>query len=339
MLRTYFAHDYSILRGISAALFLVFHVSLVLITAAEELAQQISASLTLEKGEATVGEKVGARLIAEGPPGIRFEFPPVQTLLDQLSVSDVTIAEEEKSGGGKAVREMTFSVAAYKTGTIDVPELLVKYELKGEKGEVKTQPASLSIRSVLKSESEELVDIRGPVRLPRDYGTLIRILLIVAILIAAAGLTVYAVRRYRKRKMVVPLEDIFATIPPHEWAYAELDRLMARKLLEEGRFKDFYVSLMEILKRYLEGRYRINALERTTEEVMDVMALARIDRKVRANAERILKKSDMVKFAKHVPSHEESRETIQEVYTFIDQTRPAVENAGSRKTVAAEERT
>jgi hypothetical protein len=304
---------------------------------AEGAEQKVGASLTLERTEATVGEKVGARLIAEGPRGVRFEFPPVQTSLDPLSVSDVVMGEE-KSDGEKTSREMTFSVAAYKTGKMDVPELVVKYELRGEKGEVKTLPAALSIRSVLKSESEELVDIREPARLPRDYSSLIRVLLISAILIAAAALMIYAVRRYRKRRKIVPLEDIFATIPPHEWAYSELDKLMARKLLEDGLFKDFYVSLMEILKRYLEGRYRIAALERTTEEVMDVMALARIDRKIRASAERILKKSDMVKFARHVPSHEHSREMIQEVYTFIDQTKPAVKNVGIRDSVTVEER-
>src|SRR5207245_506058 len=56
--------------------------------------------------------------------------------------------------------------------------------------------------------------------------------------------------------------------PPHEIAAAELERLRGRRLVEHGAFKEYYSALSDIVRRYLEDRFKLRAPEMTTEEFL-----------------------------------------------------------------------
>ncbi|MEW5807757.1 MAG: hypothetical protein AB1756_10500 [Acidobacteriota bacterium] len=294
---------------------------------------KVRASLELEKKEATVGEKVTSRLVLEGPEGILFEIQNLKASLIPFSVADLQEKAEERVDG-RIRKSVVFSIAAFETGSLEVPAVEIAYSIKGTKGSVKTEKTSLNIKSVLKSGQEEMADIKGPSRIPPDYSTLLLILLLLAASAIAAALVYLLIRQFKRRRKIAPLEDIFSRMPPHEWAYSELDKLLSERLLEKGLVKDFYAALSAILKKYLEGRYRINAMERTTEEVTGAMFLAKIEREVRGAAESILRRSDLVKFARHRPEHDESKAIIQEVYSFIDRTKPRYEEVDEEKIAA-----
>ena len=54
----------------------------------------------------------------------------------------------------------------------------------------------------------------------------------------------------------------------HEMAYARLRALVAEKLVEQGRIKEFYERISGILRHYIEDRFDLHAPERTTEEFL-----------------------------------------------------------------------
>jgi hypothetical protein len=102
--------------------------------------------------------------------------------------------------------------------------------------------------------------------------------------IALAGFLVYLgvrhlVRRVREHRM-----------SPIERAWAELDRLVKKGLPGRGRFKDFYIELTMVVRRYIQRRYGIKAPHMTTEEFL---------REARPSDElrRFLESADLVKFA------------------------------------------
>lgn len=55
---------------------------------------------------------------------------------------------------------------------------------------------------------------------------------------------------------------------PRERAFRELSLLLGRHLPEKGLFKDFYVELTLVVRRYIERRHGIRAPEQTTEEFL-----------------------------------------------------------------------
>ena len=94
----------------------------------------------------------------------------------------------------------------------------------------------------------------------------------------------YLARRVREHRM-----------SPIERAWAELDRLLKKGLPGRGRYKDFYVELTMVVRRYVQRKYGIRAPHLTTEEFL---AQFRDDGGGRRDElAKFLESADMVKFA------------------------------------------
>ena len=85
---------------------------------------------------------------------------------------------------------------------------------------------------------------------------------------------------------------------PIERAWVELDRLLKKGLPGRGRYKDFYVELTMVVRRYVQRKYGIRAPHLTTEEFF--AELARTERQTAEQTRslrKFLESADMVKFA------------------------------------------
>ncbi len=79
--------------------------------------------------------------------------------------------------------------------------------------------------------------------------------------VVLAGLLIYAGIRYLARRVKEHL------MSPIERAWVELDRLLKKNLPSRGKYKDFYVELTLVVRRYVQRKYGIRAPHMTTEEL------------------------------------------------------------------------
>ncbi|MGN0844481.1 MAG: hypothetical protein ACI4QT_04580 [Kiritimatiellia bacterium] len=87
-------------------------------------------------------------------------------------------------------------------------------------------------------------------------------------------------------------------LSPIERAFRELDDLLHRNLPEKGRFKDFYVELTLVIRRYIERSYGIRAPRLTTEEFLSVaQASPSFPDDRLENLRTFLSAADLIKFA------------------------------------------
>lgn len=106
---------------------------------------------------------------------------------------------------------------------------------------------------------------------------------------------------------------------PRERALAELEELLERKLVAKGLFKDFYIELTHVVRRYIERAYCIRAPRLTTEEFLET---AKTHPHFTAEAvERLsafLQSADMVKFAGVTATPEVCDGAAGEARRYID---------------------
>lgn len=100
-----------------------------------------------------------------------------------------------------------------------------------------------------------------------------------ALVALVVALVRYVARRVREHRM-----------SPIERAWVELDRLIKKGLPGRGRYKDFYVELTMVVRRYIQRRYGIKAPHMTTEEFLRA---AKPSDELRV----FLESADMIKFA------------------------------------------
>jgi len=96
----------------------------------------------------------------------------------------------------------------------------------------------------------------------------------------------YLTRRVKEHRM-----------SPIERAWVELDRLLKKGLPGRGRYKDFYVELTMVVRRYIQRKYGIRAPHLTTEEFLRNNRIVELSNNRIAELKAFLENADMVKFA------------------------------------------
>ena len=85
---------------------------------------------------------------------------------------------------------------------------------------------------------------------------------------------------------------------PIERAMLELDRLLKKGLPGRGRYKDFYIELTMVVRRYIQRRHAVRAPNLTTDEFLRAAAEnPAFTREAIAELKNFLESADMVKFA------------------------------------------
>ncbi|MBN2684018.1 MAG: hypothetical protein JXR40_01950 [Pontiellaceae bacterium] len=186
--------------------------------------------------------------------------------------------------------------------------------------------AVLHVKSSLPADaSDKLEDIKAARKLPGIIPRWVWIVLGAALVAFLAGLVTS--RLWKKRKQRVPEPP---PLPPHVTALNALQALWNKGLLEKDECNLFYTELSMILRIYLDGRFRLNAPDQTTEEIVWEMS-----RSVELNSaqqeilQEFMRQADMVKFAKDHPDRQTMESAFNTTKQFIDETK--VENEPETK--------
>lgn len=295
----------------------------------EKSAGALSARVSLDRATISTAERVVLSIDTSTPPG----WDPQVVDLAKYLPEGLTLVEarpESRRGGGDARLEL------HRAFVIE-PFLDGKYELKpieivasrraiagapeGDKAEtvaVQTDPIAIEVVSVLKQGETDLAATKGVVD-PHEPTPWLLIGLGGVALLMGAGATVWLLMRKREVITQPPV-----MIPAHELALRRLDGLMARRLVEAGRFEPFYAEASWILRAYIEDRFGLHAPERTTEEFLQESRTSAVlvDEDVRV-LERFMGHVDLVKFAAVTPSEREAQSVAGTVREFIERTRAA----------------
>ncbi len=155
-----------------------------------------------------------------------------------------------------------------------------------------------------------------------DYLWILWMFLIVIGVIILVGLIIIMMLRKKNKGYFFTPPEI---LPAHARALKELDRLKADKIWQQDREKEFYTKITDILRRYIYDRYHVNAMEMTSNEILDqIRKKIELDHDSAVdNLQQILSLADMVKFAKQKPYQNENDLSIVNAYLFVNQTREA----------------
>ncbi len=215
----------------------------------------------------------------------------------------------------------SLTVAAYDSGTAILPPLQFAYFVPNESTPktIATNPLIFSIRLVEVDTSEAIKDIKPVLSIPL---TVAEWSLIFGAIVGAA-LLVYSIIQYRKRKRAEKSEEKYVPPPKaaHILALEELALLKEKRLWQQGLVKPYYSEATEIVRRYFEHRYGFMALEKTTDETMDDLRRFSNAHPVLEQTDRILRRADLVKFAKHQASIPEHEEMMTTAFEIVDKTK------------------
>ena len=285
-------------------------------------------------------EVVGEGNVAVGFPSITPEFAEGRIELIAERGVDTLSSEEGRYHLRKSWRLTSFEPAMYSIDSLGV--------LWTDGESIDTlfthSPLTLEVAMIpVDTAQKTIYDIKQPLPMPVTIeevlevgGYSLAILVVVAVVVV---LVLFIVLRLRRRKQTAEEHRE----PPHIVAIRHLEMLHNQKLWQNGKIKEYYTRLTEILREYLAGRYGVGAMEMTSDEIVAAMKAAEVEPKYITKLGELLSESDLVKFAKYIPSEEIHEEYYNMVYYFVEESKEIKEEvvtpeAQNLDSVVAEER-
>ena len=278
----------------------------------------------VDRTSITVGDPITYTLTVRRSERDRVVFPDVGGQFGDLEVREVRKPEVKRSEGGAVEEVAVYIVTSYTVGAHDIPALDVGYiQASGDTGRAATNRLRVTVQSVIKpGEEKALKDVKPPVDLVAGLPWWAWLL----ILLALAGVLAYFLYRRRKRRPA-PVREA----PPKPIdELGAFDEIAAMGLLAKGEYKQHYSLASDALRRYIERRYRVEAMERTTWEIVAGMRQARVAPVTMSAFEAFLSACDLVKFAKYLPPREEMEGLIDRAKEIVRATMIVQESPESR---------
>ncbi|MDD7342060.1 MAG: cell wall anchor protein [Bacteroidales bacterium] len=124
------------------------------------------------------------------------------------------------------------------------------------------------------------------------------------------------------RKGINPLKPVKKRLPPYDEAMQGLAELKQRQLWQNGEEKEYYTVLTDILRVYIFRRFKVNAVEMTSSQIVDTLKKNEETKAVNEQLSEILAMADFVKFANVKPIADDNDMAYQRALHFVEATRP-----------------
>ena len=279
--------------------------------------QQFGARASVDSNSYLVGDPIIVHLDVTHPQGATVSLAVGDSIDGFLVLNHTPFGST-----GETSSSASLVIAKYDSGTAVVPPVEVLCSVPGDTAllHAMTNPLILSIRTVRVDTSQAYRDLKPPLSIPLTLG---EIALYAGIVLAVAAL-IYAGYRYWKKRQKKVTGEVY--IPPprpaHTIALQELAVLKEKKLWQKGLIKQYYSEVTEIIRRYVENRFKLMALEQTTDEIMYGLKRLNVKQGVCSKVETLLQLADLVKFAKYQPGVSEHEGMLSLAYDIVEATKP-----------------
>lgn len=292
-----------------------------LLIAGLPLQSQVEVTAELDSARILIGDQVNLTLRIARAPGVqvsRVDWAGLEQA-EELEIVEKGRLDTVAEQGGTTLLQQQLRLTSFDSGYHRIPPVAVHYLSEDGRGVARTNDLVLQVATFpIQSDSAALAPIKTiieePLRLQDVLPYVIGALLLLAL---ALGIRYLLLRRSRP-EAPPPVE---IQRPAHEIALEKLAALEAAGLWQQGQIKTFHSELTHILREYLENRYRVRALESTSQEIVAQLADTDLEASWRHQLGELLRRADLVKFAKATPPADLHREALKLTTRFVEATR------------------
>lgn len=228
--------------------------------------------------------------------------------------------------GNKTLYQNTFTLRVWDPGEIIMLFPPVLYSINGEQDQTyNEEQARLFVAppgGMAAQDSMSIAEIKPIIEEPVKLSDYMIYFIIIGVVLLGA-LFYWWFSKYRAKAIANEQEIVIpeVIIPAHVKALDKLQELRNQELWQNGKIKEYQSELTYIVREYLENRYDIQALESTTDEIVNQYLKGLLDGEDVNSLQRILQVADLVKFAKAKPDEEVHESFMNEAFQFVEKTK------------------
>ena len=283
--------------------------------------QELITKASVDTNQILIGEQITYKLNVSSNKDVIILWPTFLDTIYHFEIVNRSELDTIKTNDDFYELEQSFILTKFDSGYYPIPPIRFDYKLPNDNHtySAETEPLLIAVHSVAVDTSGIIKDIKPPIHVPVSFREMLPYILIVFGLFAGIVVAILLYRKYKYSKNKV-IQDV-PEIPAHIIAIEQLQDLNNKNLWQKGKIKMYYSGLSDIVRQYIENRYRTPALEMTTDEILASGLVNNLNQKEQEELERILRTSDLAKFAKSNPLPNENELNWQLAYDFVDKTK------------------
>lgn len=288
--------------------------------AGSAVSQNVVLNADIDTFQMFIGEQTRIRLELSVDSGSKVKMPEKgREVVPGIEILDKKRNVRAINEGKRNVYTDEYLITSFDSTLYEIPpfEVLVDDSL------FKSKPLALFVHSV-PIDTANLQNICGPkevwdVELTweeyRDAVHLVIVLLFFALALA------WVVIRFVKNKPVIRIVKVKPKEPSHIVALGKIDEIRSdESWRQENNTKEYYTKLTDALREYMHNRFKFNAAEMTTTEIIDYLYSIKSEDNI-AELKEILEVADLVKFAKFHPTMNEKDLNMANAIEYVNATK------------------
>lgn len=289
---------------------------------------QIKVNAVLDSSKIRIGEQtkldVYVTYDANAQQNLRIEWPSFEdTITGKVEIVSRTAIDStipDKTNPSIIQQHQQFIVTVFDSGYFAIPPF--KFVVNGDTvNPVLTEALFLEVNTVPTDTSEAKVkDIKAPFNEPFDWKWYLPMVYWGGAAILLVALIVFIILKLTKKKPEQIIERK-PDIPPHILALEQLEKVKEEAIWKDGKTKEYYSAISDSVRLYIEGRFGIQALELTTDEIVRAFKSQVVDPLSKEKLQQMLVLADFVKFAKQIPIEQEHAIALQNAFDFVNGTK------------------
>jgi len=277
--------------------------------------QDISFSVEADTNAILIGEQFQLKLSASVPESTAFQWPVWQDTIEGLEIIEMSKPDTSLKEGYWLITQ-NLNLTSFDSGFVFIPPL--ELQVNGQRFPSSAFPIEVKFPEI--NEEDEYYEIKDPLHVALDWWYILKWIGIISLALALVGGILYRVFFHNKKsKQNIEPHKL---IPPYEHAMLLLDELQAKQLWQQGKTKEYYSELTDILRVFLERQFAINAMESTADEVYNKTKRLRLPEQLDGSLKEMLTLSALVKFAKANPGAGDNEKSFDTVKSFLQLYKP-----------------
>nr|WP_321228957.1 hypothetical protein [uncultured Psychroserpens sp.] len=281
---------------------------------------QVTSSIDTTK--IRIGEQITFKVKVEADSTDLVVFPEGQTFMPLEMIESYKIDTTKNNSKFQLIKE--YALTQFDSGAYTIPKQKI---FVGDKI-FYTDSLHVEVQTIaVDTTKQKLFDIKPMIAVEKSSSKWWLYVLIGLLALALVGFVLYW---FIWRKKPLTEEEEIALLPPYDRAKMALKKLDESDYLQKEELKDYYSELTFIIRKYLDEKVYDRALESTTDELVGRLNMLRDANQIELsnddikNIETILKRADLVKFAKSAPDVELAKLDRNTIDIEIDQVKEAL---------------
>jgi hypothetical protein len=296
---------------------------LFILIASYSFGQDVQVTSSFDSTRIVIGDQIKFTVSVDKPRDLRLNLPVFKdTICKNIDIVSGPKIDSVAEQNGRIKIIHKYLITSFDSGRYQVNPVFA--EAKTGSG-LKRFYSDYSLLEVIRvkitppDSTAKIFDIIAPYKARVTLGEILPWILLIILVCAVIWVVIRYIRSHKKS---VGKEDIFIPVDPaHVIAFRELEILKCEELWQKGEIKKYYTRLTEILRQYLENRFRVYSLELTTSETLDALVRTGFKKNGSYNdLKSVLTGADLVKFAKYNPVASENEAHFQTSWDFITST-------------------